>query len=556
MSFHMPGYSGHVLRLARRPAPTSPVHVQGPHWCGSHRCSQNKLKYHAVTNSSEDTIFNIQRGASSATIFRGAHHRHELRSAHVSHSLSVGGTGGVAVEGEQDKGGETRVAFQRTHQPPHPPLAACLAAQIRGRPVPTLAWFNNFGVSFSIISVITGVPSLFLYGLNTDGVDCRRMFYDARRTMVEVCSAHPTSGGPYFWAAMLSEQQNTVFASWVTGWFNLLGQVTVMTGIRRITAYEGNWCSFACATFISTLATFGTPFVPTPRTNIGVYATVLIAQGLINTFGVHILRYLNNVSVWCHAVGTTALVIAILAKAPTHQSGTFVFRTFSVTSHSRMMYAFARDSGIPGHTFFHKVDAKRKSPVRTVWLACTLSFCLGLPSLGSAVAFSAATSIATIGLYISYAIPIALRVIYARKFVRGPFHLGPFSFPVAITAVTLNYAIVAVGIVLVYCMGFWVLSARKWFTGPIKQIEAESQGVDVTNPAEVEKLESMHSFCLGLPSLGSAVAFSAATSIAMIGLYISYAIPIALRVIYARKFVRGPFHLGPFSFPVAITAVV
>lgn len=90
------------------------------------------------------------------------------------------------------------------------------------------------------------------------------------------------------------------------------------------------------------------------------------------------------------------------------------------------------------------------------------------------------------------AIPIALRVIYARKFVRGPFHLGPFSFPVAITAVvwiafisiafilpsenpvnsqTLNYAIVAVGIVLAYCMGFWVLSARKWFTGPIKQIE-------------------------------------------------------------------------------------
>lgn len=37
-----------------------------------------------------------------------------------------------------------------------------------------------------------------------------------------------------------------------------------------------------------------------------------------------------------------------------------------------------------------------------VWLACFLSFCLGLPSLGSTVAFSAATSIATIGLYISY----------------------------------------------------------------------------------------------------------------------------------------------------------
>jgi amino acid transporter len=80
----------------------------------------------------------------------------------------------------------------------------------------------------------------------------------------------------------------------------------------------------------------------------------------------------------------------------------FFCGTFSITSNSRMMYAFARDGGIPGHKFFHKVDVKRKSPIRTVWLACTLSFILGLPSLGSAVAFSAATSIATIGLYISY----------------------------------------------------------------------------------------------------------------------------------------------------------
>ena len=83
-------------------------------------------------------------------------------------------------------------------------------------------------------------------------------------------------------------------------------------------------------------------------------------------------------------------------------------------------------------------------------------------------------------------------MIYARKFVRGPFHLGAFSYPIATIAVlwiafisiafilpnenpvnsqTLNYAIVAVGIVLTYCLGFWLISARKWFTGPIKQIE-------------------------------------------------------------------------------------
>lgn len=183
---------------------------------------------------------------------------------------------------------------------------------------------------------------------------------------------------------------------------------------------------------------------------------------------------------------------------------------FSITSNSRMMYAFARDGGIPGHKFFHKVDPKTKSPIRTVWLACTLSFILGLPSLGSSVAFSAATSIATIGLYISYGIPIALRLWNRKNFVRGPFHLGKFSYPIAIVAVlwiclisivfvlpqatpvnsqTLNYAIVAVGIVVLYSFTFWLVSARKWFTGPIKQIEAEARGIDVMDPANAAKVD-------------------------------------------------------------------
>ncbi|KAJ6541982.1 APC amino acid permease [Mycena vulgaris] len=489
-----------------------------------------------------------------------------------------------------------------------------------------LGVMQNFGVSFSIISVITGISSLFAYGLNNGGsavmvwgwvvVSVFTMLVGL--AMAEVCSAHPTSGGPYFWAAMLSRPQNAPLASWITGWFNLLGQVAVTTGI-----------SFACATFLGTVCALKTNFVPTANTNIGIYAAVLVAQGTINTFGVHLLHYLNNISVWWHAIGTFSLVVAILAKAPSHQSASFVFTTFfdgtggwgdrashayvvvigilmaqytltgfdasahmteetknaamsgsigivmaigvssllgfflllgllfsiqdldgtlhsatgqpvtqifldtvgedgaivlmvivigamflcgtfSITSNSRMMFAFARDGGIPGHKFFNYVNTKWKSPIRTVWLACFLSFCLGLPSLGSTVAFSAATSIATIGLYISYGIPIALRVIYRDQFVRGPFHLGAFSYPIAITSVlwimfisiafilpsvnpvnsqTLNYSIVAVGIVIFYSVGFWLISARKWFAGPVKQIAAEEMGINVMEPAEAHKLE-------------------------------------------------------------------
>jgi hypothetical protein len=50
----------------------------------------------------------------------------------------------------------------------------------------------------------------------------------------EITSAHPTCGGPYFWAAMLAKPHQAPFASWITGWFNFLGQVAITMGIRFV----------------------------------------------------------------------------------------------------------------------------------------------------------------------------------------------------------------------------------------------------------------------------------------------------------------------------------
>lgn len=180
-----------------------------------------------------------------------------------------------------------------------------------------------------------------------------------------------------------------------------------------------------------------------------------------------------------------------------------------MTSNSRMMFGFSRDGGLP-HFFTH-VDARFQSPIRTVWLAAFLSFLLAIPSLGSSVAFSAATSIATIGLYVSYGIPILIGVLYPASFQKGPFNLGFASRPIAIVAVmwvfflvivfclpeqnpvgsqTLNYTPVAVGIVALWAFGSWFLWARKWFTGPIRQIEAERIGIPVADPGALEAAEA------------------------------------------------------------------
>jgi len=111
-----------------------------------------------------------------------------------------------------------------------------------------------------------------------------------------------------------------------------------------------------------------------------------------------------------------------------------------------------------------------------------------MQSLGSQVAFQAMVSITTLGLYISYALPIVFRVTTARKtFVPGPFHLGRFGVAVGAAALVtvlfclpvaypvakdnFNYTPVAVGGVLALSLGAWVLHARFWFRGPVTNVD-------------------------------------------------------------------------------------
>ena len=65
-----------------------------------------------------------------------------------------------------------------------------------------------------------------------------------------------------------------------------------------------------------------------------------------------------------------------------------------------------------------------------------------------------------------------------------------FCLPTAnpVNQETLNYTVVAVGIIALVSFGVWILSARKWFVGPQKEVAALSQGVNVDDlsPEELE----------------------------------------------------------------------
>jgi hypothetical protein len=123
------------------------------------------------------------------------------------------------------------------------------------------------------------------------------------------------------------------------------------------------------------------------------------------------------------------------------------------------------------------------------------------------------SSASVIGLYTSYAAPIFLRITSGRdKLVPGSFSLGSWFVPIGAIAVawvtfidvllifptvrptTANnmsefynhfpssvpnpchpdYAVVIIMSVFIYASLSWIISARKWFTGPVRNITEES----------------------------------------------------------------------------------
>jgi len=162
---------------------------------------------------------------------------------------------------------------------------------------------------------------------------------------------------------------------------------------------------------------------------------------------------------------------------------------------SRVIFAFARDNALPGSRWWKRVNPYTQTPVNAVWFVMFLAAICGLLGF-SATALTSLAGASVIGMYTSYATPILLRITSGRdKLVPGPFSLGRWCMPIGSIAVAwvafiivllcfpttraatpqdMNYAVLIIGAVFLFASGWWILSARKWFVGPLSNIDDRS----------------------------------------------------------------------------------
>ncbi|MFN8046314.1 MAG: amino acid permease [Dermatophilaceae bacterium] len=492
----------------------------------------------------------------------------------------------------------------------------------------TWSAFSNFAISFSIISILAGCFTTFGQAWNNGGPIAISWGWPIISTfiliigfcMAELVSAYPTSGGIYWWASKLGGAK----AGYYTGWLNLIGLLAVDASV-----------AYGCATFFDlTFSTFSESWAAgySLARVFWMFLVVLALTAALNIFSSKILALLNNISVWWHVVGAAIVILILVFLPEKHMSvsdvftmrvnnsgglaggetsgigfwfyvlplgflltqytitgfdasahlaeetqgaahgaargiwqsifysaiggwilllaflfavqdadavtaggggiavifnqalssgwagivlliasiGQFFCTSACMTSTSRMLFAFSRDGAVPGAALWARLSPN-KVPVNAILISSVVAAIITLPALKEVnigtdeapiivpVAFYAVVSVAVIGLYLAFAIPIYLRWRAGDSFKQGSWNLGNkwrWMAPLAVAEIAIisvyfilpftpaaqpwneafdwkfvNYAPILTGGTLLLLWIGWHLSAKKWFTGPKTTID-------------------------------------------------------------------------------------
>jgi choline transport protein len=95
----------------------------------------------------------------------------------------------------------------------------------------------------------------------------------------------------------------------------------------------------------------------------------------------------------------------------------------------RLVWAFARDNGLPYSSFFRKVHPTLKMPVNATALTAAFAIVIGLIYIGSTTAFNSFLSVSILGLNVTYIVPQTIVAIRGRDKVLPPrpFALGKYT---------------------------------------------------------------------------------------------------------------------------------
>ncbi|MHB2018396.1 MAG: amino acid permease [Candidatus Xenobia bacterium] len=400
----------------------------------------------------------------------------------------------------------------------------------------SMGGFSNFALSFSIVSITTGIVQLFDYGLAQGGpaemalgwpLVCFFTCFVAL-SMAELASAFPTSGAMYHWSARLGGPG----WGWLTAWLNIVGLITIIAAV-----------DYGCAQFLVPLL----GFTATQTTVVVAAGLVMLSHATINHFGIKLVAWLNEFSVTVHILGVAVIVGALSLFAP-HQPLSYFFTRASTVHTVPYWWAFIigllqAQWTMAGYDGSAQVSEETVDPrIRVPW----------------GIVISVLVS-SVFGYLLLFALTLAIRDIP---------HVLNAGVPAVIAILDTALGERAGSIVTAFAV------ATMWFCG-LSAVTAVSRTIYAFARDEGMPMSATwrhvsprfgtpgHAIWLAIAAAFATIvyspAFSVVTSMSVLSIYLAYITPIFLNwreVRCGRTGLRGPWSLGRWSHLVQSLALL
>lgn len=349
--------------------------------------------------------------------------------------------------------------------------------------------------------------------------------------------------GVYYWSAMMSTPEWAPIASWVCGWFNLVGNWTVTLSIN-----------FGGAQLIlSAISLWREDFAPTAWQTVLCFWAIMLVTFLINVFGSKYLDFINKLCIYWTGASVIIILITLLTMADTRRSGEFVFAHYD-----------ASESGWPaGWAFF--VGLLQAAYTLTGY-GLVASMCEEVQNPAREVPKAMVMSVVAAGITgIIYLVPILfvlpdVKVLLAAS--AGQPITVLFKMVTGSAAGGFGLLFLILGIQIFAGTGALTASSRCTYAFARDGAIPGSHLWGKTNkrlgiPLWGLVLSTVVDCLLGLIYFGSTAAFNSFTGVATICLSCGYGLPILVSVLRRRELLRGStFSLGRFGYAINITCLV
>jgi len=397
----------------------------------------------------------------------------------------------------------------------------------------TIGGFSNFAITFSVISILSGLMTLYGFGLGLVGpfsiwtwaiVGLFQLM--VALALGDIASIYPLAGGVYKWTGRLGNPH----VGWFCGCFSLLGWLACTAGIQFgtgifLAAYLGFDLSIEVILVFTLL--------------------IILLHSIINIFGIRLVAQITDFSVGVHIIGAAVLVGMLLIFGRSNPIE-YIFDTGDVPQglfflnfiQALLMSAWT----LTAFDASTNVSEESINPSKVVPWGMIFAV-ISSWVLGSLLLLSLNLALPGIDETINSGFPAALYVIRTAlgdtvyKFITVFILLAQFT-------AGLSSQTVSIRILYAFSRDRGLPFSHLW-----KYVSPK-----YSTPVYSVFLISIATFviCVFASSL------QVITSLSTVGLYFAYAITMAVAIMQRKKIHlnHGPFHLGGLRLPVQVVSLL